>query len=43
VLEYRGWVTRKYQRDGQRMIDIGLDFRRDGQVLGNGWASFVAP
>ena len=34
VLDYRGGVARKYEQNGRRKIDIEMDFRRGGQVLG---------
>lgn len=42
VIDYRGWVTRKYEENGERRIDLELEFTRDGSVLGQGWATFVA-
>jgi acyl dehydratase len=41
VLTYRGWVVRKYEQDDNRMVDIELDFQRDGTVLGSAWATFA--
>jgi acyl dehydratase len=41
VLAYRGWVVRKYEQDNNRMVDIELDFQRDGTLLGNAWATFT--
>jgi len=34
-------VVRKYQQDGSRMVDIELDFQRDGTLLGSAWATFT--
>lgn len=42
VLDYRGWVTRKYEQDGERKVDIEMDFRREGAALGQAWATFTA-
>jgi acyl dehydratase len=41
VLTYRGWVVRKYEQGDNRMVDIELDFQRDGTVLGSAWATFA--
>ena len=43
VIDYRGWVVSKYEADGRRLVDIELDFSREGTVLGQGWATFVVP
>ena len=43
VLDYNGWVARKYERDGECLVDIELDFRRDGTQLGMAWATFAMP
>jgi hypothetical protein len=34
-------VVRKYEQDGNRVVDIELDFQRDGTVLGSAWATFA--
>jgi len=41
--EYRGWVLKKYENKGQRLVDIEMDFRREGITLGQAWATFVVP
>lgn len=44
VLTFSGRVTRRYEADGQRFVDVELlCTKQDGAVAVQGWATFVVP
>jgi acyl dehydratase len=44
VLTLSGLVTRKYEEDGERKVDVELACRRqNGGVAVEGWATFIVP
>jgi acyl dehydratase len=44
VLTFSGRVQRKYEKDGERRVDLELSCtRRGGVVAVQGWATFVVP
>lgn len=44
VLTFRGAVTRRYEEDGERRVDLELTCTlQDGAVAVQGWATYVVP
>lgn len=42
VLSYKGWVVALREDQGQRLVDVEMDIRREDVVIGRGWATFTA-
>ena len=44
ALTYAGTVAKTYEEEGRRLVEIELACTRpDGQVVTQGWATFVVP